>query len=90
MLFIYPRRVSAHTFHCSNVRVFGDRALLQTTRDVTWYSIHAQYFLTNTQDVPDPWACGIWVKNGGPAFHPVVYLILTLVLDDAVVTYKVL
>lgn len=86
MLFIHPTNVNAHVFHCTSVSMFGDRVSLQTTQ----YSIHARYYFSKTQNVLNPWPRGIWIKNGGPAFHPVVYFILTLVLDNAVVTYKVL
>lgn len=54
------------------------------------YSGHARYYFSKTQNILNPGACGIWIKEGGPAFYPVVHFILTLALDISVVTYKVL
>lgn len=76
------------TLHGRNTSVLNDQVLFE---NLLWLLHGAQ----SMHDIPflKPkrfWTLPIRIENGRPAFYPVAYITLTLVLDISVVTHKVL
>lgn len=76
------------TRHGRNMSVFNDQVLFQNLLGILRgiQSMHNISFLKPKIF----WILQIWIENGRPAFYPVAYSTLTLVLDISVVTHKVL